>query len=450
MQAAPQALTVSELTRQVRHLLEVSFLQVWVEGEISGFSKPGSGHWYFTLKDSKAQIRCAMFRNRNQRVAQPPKEGDQILVRAKVSLYEARGDFQLIVEGIEPAGLGALQKAFEELKAKLDREGLFSEQHKKTIPLPPRRVGLVTSATGAAVHDILTVMKRRFPGIPVSLYPTPVQGKDATASIVRAIELANEDDRCDVLIVGRGGGSLEDLWCFNEEAVARAIFASRLPIISAVGHEVDITIADLVADHRAPTPSAAAEKISPDAQKWLDALTRLEERLLLATRRRITQSTQSVSELGQRLRHPRQQLQDRAQRLDELELRLHQRFRHNLAAARERLQQYEARLLSLRPQRQIDSALERVESLQHRLSTGIQAKLRRNQDHFTAITAQLELVSPLATLSRGYAIVQREDGGIVRKATEVAIGEQVSARVGEGVLLCRVENRKKAVDATTA
>lgn len=444
MQPAPQALTVSELTRQVRRLLEVSFLQVWVEGEISGFSRPGSGHWYFTLKDSKSQVRCAMFRNRNQHLSQPPSEGEQVLVRAKVSLYEARGDFQLIVEAIEPAGLGALQRAFEELKARLDKEGLFSEDHKQPIPVPPRRVGLVTSPTGAAVHDILTVLKRRFPGIPVSIYPTPVQGNEATASIVRAIELANRDDRCDVLIVGRGGGSLEDLWCFNEEAVARAVFASRLPIVSAVGHEVDVTITDLVADFRAPTPSAAAEKVAPDGQKWLDALTRLEERLLLAGRRQIARSRELVTELATRLRHPRQQLQERAQKLDDLELRLHQRFRHYLSTAHERLGQQHARLSAVRPQRQIHLARQQVEALEHRLDTSIRSTLRHRRDRFAALTAQLELVSPLATLNRGYAIVEREDGAIVRASDEVQPGDEVSARVAEGVLFCRVENTEKS------
>ncbi len=440
MKQTPQAVTVSELTRQVRHLLEVSFLQVWVEGEISGLSRPASGHWYFTLKDEKAQIRCAMFRNRNQRLSQAPKEGEQILVRAKVSLYEARGDFQLIVEAIEPAGLGALQKAFEQLKARLDKEGLFSDEHKRPIPVPPRRLGLVTSPTGAAIHDILTVLKRRFPGLPVTLYPTAVQGKDATASIVRAIELANRDGRCDALIVGRGGGSLEDLWCFNEEAVARAIHGSAIPIISAVGHEVDITIADLVADQRAATPSAAAEAVSPDRRKWLDALTRLEERLVLAGRQQIRRRRDIIADLGGRLKHPRQQLQEKAQRLDELDTRLQQRAGQLVSNARERLHQLDIRLNARRPDRQIQQQQERLSGHRERLELAMRAELRTRNERFRAVASQLELVSPLATLGRGYAIVQDASGNIIRSSSETVPGDAVTSRLAEGTLYCRVES----------
>ena len=439
MKQTPQAVTVSELTRQVRHLLEVSFLQVWVEGELSGLSRPASGHWYFTLKDEKAQIRCAMFRNRNQRLNQTPREGEQILVRAKVSLYESRGDFQLIVEAIEPAGLGALQRAFEQLKARLDKEGLFSDEHKRPVPVPPRRLGLVTSPTGAAIHDILTVLKRRFPGLPVTLYPTAVQGKDATASIVRAIELANRDGRCDALIVGRGGGSLEDLWCFNEEAVARAIHGSTIPIISAVGHEVDITIADLVADQRAATPSAAAEAVSPDRQKWLDALTHLEERLVLAGRQQIRRRRDMVTDLGARLKHPRQQLQEKAQRLDELDTRLRQRAGQLVSSARERLHQFDIRLHARRPDHQIQQQQERLCGHRERLDLAMRTQLRNRNERFRAVAGQLELVSPLATLGRGYAIVQGASGHIVRSSSEAAPGDAVTARLAQGMLHCRVE-----------
>ena len=439
MKQTPQAVTVSELTRQVRHLLEVSFLQVWVEGELSGLSRPASGHWYFTLKDEKAQIRCAMFRNRNQRLNQTPREGEQILVRAKVSLYESRGDFQLIVEAIEPAGLGALQRAFEQLKARLDKEGLFSDEHKRPVPVPPRRLGLVTSPTGAAIHDILTVLKRRFPGLPVTLYPTAVQGKDATASIVRAIELANRDGRCDALIVGRGGGSLEDLWCFNEEAVARAIHGSTIPIISAVGHEVDITIADLVADQRAATPSAAAEAVSPDRQKWLDALTHLEERLVLAGRQQIRRRQDMVTDLGARLKHPRQQLQEKAQRLDELDTRLRQRAGQLVSSARERLHQFDIRLHARRPDHQIQQQQERLCGHRERLDLAMRTQLRNRNERFRAVAGQLELVSPLATLGRGYAIIQDASGHIVRSSSEAAPGDAVTVRLAQGMLHCRVE-----------
>lgn len=440
---AAHAISVSELTHQVRHLLEVSFLQVWVEGEISGFSRPASGHWYFTLKDDRAQVRCAMFRSRNRTVTTPPAEGDQILVRAKVSLYEARGDFQLIAESIEPAGLGALQRAFEELKARLDREGLFSDAHKRPIPVPPKRLGLVTSGTGAAIHDILTVLNRRFPGLPVTLYPTPVQGREATAQIVRAIERANRDGRCDALIVGRGGGSLEDLWCFNEEAVARAIHNSRIPIISAVGHEVDITIADLVADQRAATPSAAAETVSPDRQKWLDMLTRLEERLLLAARQLLRQREERVRELGGRLRHPRQQLQEQAQRLDDLELRLQQRIQQLLAARGELLEQFHSRLHAHRPDYRIGQYRQRVNDLGERLGLSINNRLRRERERYRGLASQLDLVSPLATLDRGYAIAEKPDGAIIRDPEDVNAGDPLSLRLARGRLRCTVDSTEK-------
>ncbi|MBR9882635.1 MAG: exodeoxyribonuclease VII large subunit, partial [Oceanospirillales bacterium] len=259
-----RALSVSALNRQVKSLLEHSFLSIQVIGEISNFARPSSGHWYFTLKDAKAQVRCAMFRNSNQRTGFVPREGDEVLVTARVSLYEGRGDYQLICERMEKSGLGQLQQAFDALKAKLDKEGLFDVARKRRLPPHPKHLGVVTSPSGAAIHDILTVLKRRFPGLPVTLYPTAVQGAEAAAQIVSAIELANRHNQCDVLIVGRGGGSLEDLWPFNEESVARAIVASAIPIVSAVGHEVDVSISDLCADQRAATPSAAAELLSPD------------------------------------------------------------------------------------------------------------------------------------------------------------------------------------------
>ncbi|HBM51322.1 MAG TPA: exodeoxyribonuclease VII large subunit, partial [Marinobacter sp.] len=318
----PRALSVSELNHQARHLLESSFMQVWVEGELSSFSRPSSGHWYFSLKDQKCQIRCAMFRGANQRIRTLPKEGDQIRIRGKVTLYENRGDFQIIVEHLEPAGLGPLQQAFEALKMKLQAEGLFDPARKKPLPVTPRHIGVVTSPTGAAIHDILTVLARRCPAIPVTLYPTAVQGQAATADIVNAIDRAQRHGVADVLIIGRGGGSLEDLWCFNEEAVARAIAGCSIPTVSAVGHEVDVTIADFVADLRAPTPSAAAEKISPDQSQWLRRLAEQQLRLGQSARRLLLRLDQQLGHLAARLRDPRRELQDKAQRMDELDMRL--------------------------------------------------------------------------------------------------------------------------------
>jgi len=443
----PHALTVSELNRQVRHLLEVSFLQVWVEGEISSFSRPSSGHWYFTLKDQRAQVRCAMFRGRNQHVKSPPREGDQVLVRAKVSLYEGRGDFQLLVDSIEPAGLGALQRAFEELKQKLQTEGLFDDTHKRTVPRLPRHVGVVTSPTGAAVHDIITVFRRRFPGIPLTLFPASVQGNGAAAQIVAAIELANAASDCDVLIVGRGGGSLEDLWPFNEEVVARAIYNSRIPVVSAVGHEVDFTIADFVADARAPTPSAAAERLSPDRQDYLDSLDRLMERLLLTVRRLIGARAESLDALTVRLRDPRQQLQQKAQRLDELENRLQQSLKNRLQSEQRHLDQLGQRLAGHTPGRRIAQALERLGSLSTRIEQIIERRLERAGERLNLAAQTLHVVSPLATLGRGYAIVLDQGGHVVRDPMAVEIGDGVTARLARGEIQCKVLERHPTDDA---
>ncbi|QCF25804.1 exodeoxyribonuclease VII large subunit [Hydrocarboniclastica marina] len=433
------ALTVSELTRQVRHLLEVSFLQVYVEGEISGLSRPSSGHWYFSIKDAKAQIRCAMFRSRSQLVRIQPKDGDQVMLRAKVSLYEARGDFQLIVEAIEPAGLGELQRAIEALKHKLKDEGLFNDEHKQALPVLPGRIGVVTSPTGAAIHDILSVLGRRFPGIPVTLYPTAVQGRQAAGEIAAAIELANRHQRCDVLIVGRGGGSLEDLWPFNEERVARAIFASRIPTVSAVGHEVDFTIADFVADWRAPTPSAAAEKLSPNRQDWLDQLTRLEERLILAARRRLTGLRECLGQLRQRLRDPRRQLEDSAQRLDDLDRRLTIALNQQLRRKDQRFCEIRGRLIAQSPQRRIAPAREKARSVAHRLERAMSQRLERAEQRLRHAASSLDLISPLATLGRGYAIVGSDKDTIVRRADQVQAGDRVTAQLANGRLYCRVE-----------
>lgn len=444
----PHALTVSELTRQVRHLLEVSFLQVYVEGELTGLSRPASGHWYFSIKDAKAQVKCAMFRPRNQHIRTPPKEGDQVMLRAKVSLYESRGDFQLIVETIEPAGLGELQRAFDALKARLQAEGLFAAERKQALPKLPRQIGVVTSPTGAAIHDILSVLNRRFPGIPVLLYPTAVQGKQAAGEIVAAINLANRHEQCDVLIVGRGGGSLEDLWPFNEEAVARAIFASRIPVVSAVGHEVDFTIADFVADLRAPTPSAAAESLSPDRQDWLDQLARLEERLILCGSRRLAVFQESLDQLRRALRDPRRQLQEKAQRLDELDQRLQVAIQVQLRRQEERFCQARARLATQSPQRLVAPAAERVELLSQRLGRALDQRLERARQRFRLAGSKLDLVSPLATLNRGYAIVGSNSVPVLRRAEQVRPGESVTARLGSGRLHCRVETVEPEEDGS--
>lgn len=434
-----RAISVSELNRQARSLLEKSFLIISVEGELSNFVCPASGHWYFTLKDSKAQVRCAMFKNRSQFLKYRPRNGDRVMVRAKVSLYEGRGEFQLICDYMEESGAGQLQQAYEQLKARLHAEGLFDPQTKQALPEHPRHIGVITSPTGAAIQDVLTVLKRRFPGLPVSLYPVAVQGEDAAPSIVRAIGLANQDQRCDVLIVGRGGGSLEDLWAFNEEAVARAIYSSEIPVISAVGHEVDVVISDFVADVRAPTPSAAAELVSPDQNVLQARLNQHRQRLNMQLRQRLRQQQDRLSALRARLRHPGDQLRQQAQRLDELEQRMQRAFRQRLQQQRQRLTQLEQRLQNQPPQQKITASRRTLELLQGRMQNALQQRTQQSRLRFRAVVGRLHAVSPLATLDRGYAIVQDNDGRVVQQATQVQPGDKIRARLGEGALDCTVD-----------
>lgn len=428
----PRALSVSELNHQARHLLESSFMQVWVEGELSSFSRPSSGHWYFSLKDQKCQIRCAMFRGANQRIRNLPKEGDQVRIRGKVTLYENRGDFQIIVEHLEPAGLGPLQQAFEALKMKLQAEGLFDPARKKPLPATPRHIGVVTSPTGAAIHDILTVLARRCPAIPVTLYPTAVQGQAATADIVNAIDRAQRHGVADVLIIGRGGGSLEDLWCFNEEAVARAIAGCSIPSVSAVGHEVDVTIADFVADLRAPTPSAAAEKISPDQSQWLRRLAEQQLRLGQSARRLLLRLDQQLGHLAVRLRDPRRELQDKAQRMDELDMRLNKAMNLKLQQQQLKTGHLAQRLGTQSPAKTLQNAGEQVQRLNERLDKAIRQNLRQQQEKLQLNAQTLNVVSPLATLGRGYAIVRDDQNRIVRSADQLSAGQTITARFGKG------------------
>lgn len=436
----PRALSVSELNHQARHLLESSFMQVWVEGELSGFSRPSSGHWYFSLKDHKCQIRCAMFRGMNQRIRSIPKEGDKVRIRGKVTLYENRGDFQIIAEHIEPAGLGALQQAFEELKRKLQAEGLFEADRKKPIPTQPTHIGVVTSPTGAAIHDILTVLARRCPGIPVTLYPTTVQGLPATAEIVRAIGLAQAHGVADVLIIGRGGGSLEDLWCFNEEAVARAISACAIPTVSAVGHETDVTIADFVADLRAPTPSVAAEKVSPDQRDMLRQINDREFRLANAAKRALQRLNTKLDHLFARLRDPRRELLEKAQRLDGLELRLGKAMEQHLNRSQVRSGHLTQRLVMQSPRKQLTGSREALERSASQLEKAVQGMLAKLRDRLEHTAGALNVVSPLATLSRGYAIVRDEQGNIIRNAPDVATGDRISGHVANGMFTAEIKS----------
>lgn len=451
MDASELVYSVSQLNREAKRLLAMHFLTVRVEGEISNFMAPASGHWYFTLKDVQAQIRCAMFRGQQQRLGFKPNNGDMVVVNAQVSLYEPRGDYQLVVERMEQAGDGALRQAFERLKVKLLNDGLFDEARKRALPLIPGQIGVITSATGAAIRDILSVLKRRFPAVPVIIYPVAVQGESAQFEIRAALELANQRGEVDVLILARGGGSLEDLWAFNEEIVARAIAGSKIPVISGVGHEVDVTIADFVADLRAATPSAAAEHAVPHAADWLQGFKNIEYQLLQRLRRQLLQHQQRLAWLDKalNLQHPGQKLQRNAQRLDELEQRLTQAIGHRLQRAKQQcLVQYHI-LRQHQPSQRIAAHQRQLQFHRQHLERIMRQTLKQQHQRLAGLVQTLQAVSPLATLERGYAIVQHhEDGQLVKMAAELAIGDAIDIRLSRGYVTADVSRIvSDAVDA---
>ena len=436
--------TVSRLNREARGLVESGLGTLWLEGEISNFARPGSGHWYFSLKDDAAQVRCAMFRNRNAGLGTVPRDGMQVLVRARVSLYEARGEFQLVVDHLEEAGEGELRRRLEQLKARLAAAGLFDAARKRPLPRLPAAIGIVTSPTGAALRDILQVLGRRFPAVAVLLYPVPVQGEGAAERIAAAIRLASTRAEVDVLVVGRGGGSLEDLWSFNEEVVARAIYECAIPVVSAVGHEVDVTIADLVADVRAPTPSAAAELVVPDAGEWLRRLDATAVRLAGAWARRRDAWRESLDWSRRRLvqLHPAQLLEQRTQRVDELGGRLAAALRARLALATHALATRRAELLRESPAATLAALSQRVAVLAARLGAAAQARLERTGAALGSAARALQATSPLATLRRGYAVVTRvPDGRILQDAADAPEGTEIEARLARGSLVARVTRK---------
>jgi len=439
---SPAIFTVSRLNQTVRSLLEREMGQVWITGEISNFSQPSSGHWYFTLKDDTAQVRGAMFRNSNRRVTFRPQHGQQVLVRASVTLYDPRGDYQIIVESMQPAGEGLLQQKYEQLKAALSAEGLFDQQFKQPLPSPATCIGVVTSKTGAALHDILHVLKRRDPSLPVVIYPTSVQGEDAPAQIVRAIALANARQECDVLIVGRGGGSLEDLWSFNDERVARAIFASRIPVVSAVGHETDVTIADFVADLRAPTPSAAAEVVSRNQAELVRQIQSAQQRLEMAMDFYLANRTRRFTQLNHRLQqqHPQLRLARQQTVLERLQQRMRNALDSQFRQASVRQQRLAQRLNSQNPQPKIHRAQTRVQQLEFRLAQAIQSRMSQTRERFGSAITHLEAVSPLATLSRGYSVTTVSDGKVLKQTSQVHQGEMLTTRVKDGWLESEVKN----------
>ena len=426
--------TVSRLNQTVRLLLEQEMGQVWISGEISNFTQPASGHWYFTLKDDTAQVRCAMFRNSNRRVTFRPQHGQQVLVRANITLYEPRGDYQIIVESMQPAGEGLLQQKYELLKAKLQAEGLFDQQYKQPLPSPAHCVGVITSKTGAALHDILHVLKRRDPSLPVIIYPTAVQGDDAPGQIVRAIERANARNECDVLIVGRGGGSLEDLWSFNDERVARAIFASRIPAVSAVGHETDVTIADFVADLRAPTPSAAAEIVSRNQQELLRQIQSAQQRLGMAMDYYLANRNRRFTQLFHRLQqqHPQLRLARQQTMLERLRQRMNFALDNQLKRAASRQQRVLQRLNQQNPQPRIYRAQTRIQQLEYRLAENVRARLSATRERFGNAVTHLEAVSPLSTLARGYSVTTATDGKVLKQTRQVKAGDVLTTRLSDG------------------
>ncbi|MFQ2108253.1 exodeoxyribonuclease VII large subunit [Aeromonas mytilicola] len=436
-----QIFTVTRLNSAVRMILEQDLGLVWLTGELSNLAMPSSGHWYFSLKDISAQVRCAMFKGNNRRVPFRPQDGMQVLVQARVSLYEPRGDYQLIIESMQPAGDGMLALRFEELKRRLGSEGLFDEGRKRPLPREPRAVGLVTSATGAALHDMLTVLKRRAPDLPVFIYPTQVQGSAAISQIVAAITLANRRAEVDVLIVGRGGGSLEDLWCFNEEVVARAIAGSAIPVVSAVGHEVDVTISDFAADLRAPTPSAAAELVAPDRSARAQRLVHLKQRLLQAISRRQTAARHGFALLQKRLDHqdPKRRLEQQSQRLDELSGRLQQLLNLRLHQGERRLANLELRLQARSPSTLLAAGKRRHQLAEERLHTLMSKRQDLAAHRLAMLSARLDGISPLATLGRGYSITRTPSGEVISRAAQVSPGQQLVTMLAEGELRVRVE-----------
>ncbi|MGE8407013.1 MAG: exodeoxyribonuclease VII large subunit [Pseudomonas sp.] len=434
-----EVLTVSQLNGRARVLLEDVFSGIWVEGEISNLARPASGHIYFTLKDSNAQVRCALFRNNAARVRQALRDGLAVKVRGKVSLFEGRGDYQLILDTVEPAGDGALRLAFEALKEKLGAEGLFAAESKRALPAHPQRIGIISSPTGAVIRDIISVFRRRAPQVELNLIPTAVQGREAIGQIVRALQRADAMG-FDALILARGGGSLEDLWCFNEEAVARAIAACVTPIVSAVGHETDVSISDFVADVRAPTPSAAAELLAPDSSDLQRRLESLHRRLLLRIQNRLAHDRLRLDSLTRRLRHPGERLRQQAQRLDDLDMRLRRAFEQRLNQRRERLARLDTRLAAQHPGRTLALLKQRLDNLAERLPRAMREKLKDRRQQLQAQVQTLQVVSPLATLGRGYSILLDERGQAIRNAAQTHNGQRLKARLGEGELLVRVED----------
>ncbi|HEY0923964.1 exodeoxyribonuclease VII large subunit [Rheinheimera pacifica] len=437
----PDIYSVSRLNSEVRLTLELQFQTLWLQGEVSNFVAAASGHWYFSLKDSAAQVKCAMFKMANRNSSFRPQNGQQVLIRARISVYEPRGEYQLLAEFIETAGAGLLKQQFEQLKAQLQAEGLFDPARKKALPAQVQRVGVITSPTGAAVRDIVTVLNRRAPGIEVIVYPSQVQGETAAAQLRNMLSSAIRRNEVDVLIIGRGGGSLEDLWCFNDEQLCRAVAACPIPIVSAVGHEIDFALTDFVADMRAATPSAAAELVSPDQSHLLDRILQLNNRLLQAQRSRMQQVAPKLLNLSQRLLalHPKRRLQQQQQRLDELQLRLTASAKRAVQAAQQQQLYLDKSLRQLSPAKTLLAHTQHINQLERRLTNAQQLQLKQSKQQLAQLSSQLNTVSPLATLARGYSITFDDKQQVVTSSTQLKAGDKITARLAEGSISAIVD-----------
>lgn len=441
--------SVNTLTTEIRQLLEGGLPLIWLEGEVSNFSRPGSGHWYFNLKDEHAQIQCAMFRNANRLAQFTPTNGSQITIRGRLTVYAPRGNYQLIIEHVENSGEGALRRQFEILKKQLETEGLFAAEHKQPLPTEPQRIGVITSPTGAAIRDVIHVLGNRSPHIPIVVYPTSVQGDQAPAQIAQAIQTANARAECDVLIVGRGGGSLEDLWAFNSPDVAYALANSHIPTISAVGHETDTTIADWVADLRAATPSAAAEQVAPDQQQWQRQLQRLAARFTQAQQRQLLQAEQRLLHNQQRLKrqHPQRQLQLLKESLQQSQQRLSRLWQQQQQTRQRQLLFTQQRLTQANPAHQLQQQRQRIQQAQRQLQQAYTHHFERAQLRLQSQAQALHTVSPLATLQRGYSISVQPNAGnptVVTDAAQVKVGSELHVRLARGELHCEVQQVKTA------
>lgn len=446
-----QVYTVSELTERIKQDLEKGFPEVWVQGQITNFRRPGSGHMYFALKDEKAQLHAVMYKFQNLYLKFRPEDGMEVLCRGRISVYEARGEYQLILDQMEPRGIGALQKAFEQLKAKLSKEGLFDPGRKRPIPEYPRRVGIITSPSGAVIQDMLRVIRRKAPGLQVLIIPSRVQGEGAAAELAHALELANRPEvsspanrlPLELIVLARGGGSLEDLWAFNEEALARAIAASRLPVVSAVGHEVDWTIADFVADFRAATPTAAAERIAAAEADLVGRLLEIEGRLGQALGSRLLSWRERVRLLIRALSDPRPMLADKMQRVDDLSFRLAGAGRHRLALVSGRVQALERELLAREPRLKLRQDRLRFQALAASLAGAGPRCLELSRSRLELFSQKLDMLSPLRTLARGYSIARRSDSGeLLRQTGQVEVGDGIEVVLDQGALACEVRGKK--------